>query len=60
MKVDDMLKQLYLLRERMGNVDVMVTDGYQARCYDGEYEIKEFEGRIDIGIGGTEQTENSD
>lgn len=34
------------------DMEVVITDGWEARCYYGDFELKEFEGTIDIGIGG--------
>ena len=34
------------------DMEVIITDGWEARCYHGDFELKEFEGAIDIGIGG--------
>ena len=34
-------------------MEVVVCDGYECKVYLGDWEIKEFEGYVDIGIGGT-------
>jgi hypothetical protein len=34
---------------------VTITDGYRCNCYAGEFEIKEFEGTVDIGVGGMDE-----
>lgn len=44
------------------NIEVTITDGYQALCYRGEYELTLFEdddGKYvcDIGIGGLRESE---
>ena len=35
-----------------GDMDLLITDGYDCRCYEGNYSVVEFEGAVDIGIGG--------
>ena len=35
-------------------MEVVVFDGYRCIAYRGDWEIKEFDGTVDIGIGGTE------
>ena len=60
MLVDDMIAQLSELRDRMGNVEVLITDGYDARGYRGGFVINDFNdcGKfIDIGIGGCGEDE---
>ena len=57
MTVDEMIAKLTELRSVYGNVEVLITDGHQANCYRGQYEIiawDEDNGQmcIDIGIGG--------
>lgn len=39
------------------DMELLITDGFNCRCYRGDYEISEFEGCVDIGIGGTEEVE---
>ena len=34
--------------------EVLITDGYAGLCYSGDYEIKQFENCVDIGIGSCE------
>ena len=34
-------------------MEVVVFDGHECKAYLGDWEIKEFEGYVDIGIGGT-------
>lgn len=61
MKVSELINKLTELRDELGDVDVTVTDGWEARCYYGEYDVIKFfdpqtcQMTIDIGIGGTEQ-----
>ena len=57
MKVSQMIERLISLRDQLGDVEVLVTDGFDARCYRGDYEIikwQEDDGQwcVDIGIGG--------
>lgn len=61
MKVSELIENLTELHDELGDVDVTVTDGWEARCYYGEYNVIKFfdpqtcQMTIDIGIGGTEQ-----
>ena len=60
MRVNQMIARLQQLQDEVGDVDVLITDGFQARCYRGKYDIaawKEDSGEItiDIGIGGCEE-----
>lgn len=34
------------------NMEVTITDGYDCKCYEGDFVVAEFEGTVDIGIGG--------
>lgn len=57
MTVDDMIAKLSQLRDVYGNVEVLITDGFLANCYRGQYDIVAWDEdngqmRIDIGIGG--------
>ena len=49
MRVKDMIKQLNKFDQEF---DVVITDGYDCKCYSGDFLIVEFEGSVDIGIGG--------
>ncbi len=60
MLVDTMIAELTKLRDQLGNVEVLITDGYDARGYRGNYFIGQFERKIDIGIGGCEELERID
>lgn len=52
MTVEELIKALSQFPK---NMEVIVTDGYDARYYQGSWLIQEFEGTVDIGIGGTLQ-----
>lgn len=57
MKVSKMIERLASLQSVLGDVDVLITDGYNASCCKGQYEIAPWvddDGKscIDIGIGG--------
>lgn len=41
------------LQKYDGFKKVTITDGFNSRCYDGLYSIQEFDGMVDIGLGGT-------
>ena len=66
MKVSQMIQELLALQAEVGDVEVTITDGYRCIGYRGisgrnDYFIDVFidDGQkfIDIGIGGTEETE---
>lgn len=56
MKVSEMIHKLSLYQQTLGDVEVLITDGYRAQCYRGDYEIEPWDDNgswtIDIGIGG--------
>ena len=58
MKVSELIRKLEMYKNEVGDVDVLITDGYDARCYRGDYAVHAWlddDGQmtIDIGIGGT-------
>jgi hypothetical protein len=61
MRITQMINQLQKLYEEVGeDVEVLITDGFQARCYRGDFAVEVYEdidGTIyaDIGIGGCEE-----
>ena len=61
MTLNEMIALLEAKRDEMGgDKEVLITDGYECRCYKGNYFIGTWvdeEGRkcVDIGIGGCEQ-----
>ena len=57
MLVSEMIAKLQQTMEQTGDVDLLVTDGFQAECYRGDFAVEVFvdcDGYsfIDIGIGG--------
>lgn len=56
MKVSEMIHRLSLYQQELGDVEVLITDGYSAACYHGDYDITpcfvDNSMTIDIGIGG--------
>lgn len=57
MKLSEMILLLNDKLNELGDVEVLVTDGHNAACYRGNYEIIEWtedDGTlcVDIGIGG--------
>lgn len=65
MKVSKMIEGLQGLKEQVGDVDVIITDGYEFRFYRGEFVLSIFEQpgeskTIDIGVGGCEVVDDSD
>ena len=57
MKVRELIE---LLRMYPGDMEVLITDGFYGVFYRGEYEVKEFEGSVDIGIGGCREDDSDD
>jgi hypothetical protein len=57
MRVSELIKKLQDQLDVVGDVEVLITDGFQAECYRGDYAVELFvdvDGYsfIDIGIGG--------
>lgn len=57
MKISELIAKLQAKQDKLGDVEVLITDGFQANCYRGDYEIIEWsddDGKmcVDIGIGG--------
>lgn len=57
MKLSEMIAKLQELEAEVGDAEVLITDGHNAACYRGDYEIvtwREDDGTlaVDIGIGG--------
>lgn len=50
MNVKQIIEQLSKYPDDM---QVVVCDGYKCNTYQGNWIIQEFEGTVDIGIGGT-------
>ena len=50
MKVKELIEKLTMFPE---DLDVYIFDGYQCTGYYAEWEIKEFEETVEIGVGGT-------
>lgn len=60
MIVSELIKKLQQMQSEVGDVDVTITDGYEAICYVGNFSVETFvnddgEMTIDIGVGGTRQ-----
>lgn len=51
MKVKELIDALQILDPEM---EIVVSDGYDCRFYSGAFQVQEFEGTADIGVGGTE------
>lgn len=49
MTVQELIEKLQKFKPDM---QVIVSDGYDCRFYRGEFDVQEFEGEVDIGIGG--------
>lgn len=54
--VSEMIAKLQSLYAEVGDVEVLITDGYQCQGYRGSYDIQKWtengENFVDIGIGG--------
>lgn len=60
MRASEMILQLLQLQKEVGDVEVLITDGYSAACYRGDYCIQIFEDGahfIDIGIGNCRESD---
>lgn len=59
MKISEMISRLTQLQTQIGDAEVLITDGFDAQCYRGEYEIVSYEDDgimvADIGIGGCKE-----
>lgn len=60
MQVKALIAQLQALMEQEGNVEVLVTDGYECGCYRGDFAVEVFEDvdgsrYVDIGVGGLKE-----
>lgn len=40
------------LKQFPEDMEIIVSDGYRCNFYKGSFVIKEFEGTVDIGVGG--------
>lgn len=57
MRLNEFITSLQALQEELGDVEVLVTDGFDAKCYRGDYAFQAWQddsGQMyaDIGIGG--------
>jgi len=57
MKVSTMISELQHLKDKLGDVDVLVSDGWRGYFYSGNYRIVRWNNSdntpfVDIGIGG--------
>jgi hypothetical protein len=58
MRITQLINELQNLYENIGeDVEVLITDGFDARCYQGDFVVQAFEDidsktYADIGIGG--------
>lgn len=62
MKITEMIERLSDLYKELGDVEVLVSDGFNCEFYRGNYDIckwKEDDGTmaVDIGVGGCQETE---
>jgi hypothetical protein len=58
MKVSTMISELQHMQDRLGDIEVLISDGWRGYFYSGNYRIGRWEDEeegqtfIDIGIGG--------
>lgn len=57
MRITEMIERLNKFYAELGDVEVLITDGFDAQCYRGSYEIIRWQDddgtmTVDIGIGG--------
>ena len=60
MRVSELIAHLERYQAELGDVEVLITDGFNAECYRGDYDIEPWQdddGKwcIDIGIGGCKE-----
>ena len=61
MRVSEMIRRLEQYQAELGDVEVLITDGFNAECYRGNYAIEPWweddlgQWCIDIGIGGSKE-----
>lgn len=60
MKISEMVERLQALQEQNGDLELLITDGFNAECYRGDYEVclfMDIDNKIyaDIGIGGCKE-----
>lgn len=60
MKISEMIAKLQAKQDKLGDVEVLITDGFECNCYRGDYEIIEWQEddgsmTVDIGIGGCKE-----
>ena len=59
MRVSEMIVQLAEFQKRFGDIEVLITDGYECQAYRGDYQIIKWEEDdqvfVDIGIGGCKE-----
>ena len=57
MKVSTMISELQYLKDKLGDVEVLISDGWRGYMYSGNYRIVRWDNEdgqplVDIGIGG--------
>jgi len=60
MKASELINKLTVLQQEFGDLEILITDGWKAVCYRGDYLLniwKEPDGElfIDIGVGGLQE-----
>lgn len=56
MKISDMISELQLLQADIGDVEILISDGFRSYHYRGNYNVRRYNENgqtyVDIGIGG--------
>jgi predicted AlkP superfamily phosphohydrolase/phosphomutase len=57
MKLSSMISELQRMKDELGDVEVLISDGHSFRFYSGNYRINRWDNEdgqplVDIGIGG--------
>jgi len=56
MKVKEMIEKL---KKYPANAEVIISDGYKLMFWSGDFVITKFENKVDIGVGGCDEKEES-
>jgi hypothetical protein len=54
MTVEELIKEL---KKYPKGYEVIITDGYKLMFWKGNFVVALFEGKVDIGVGGCDETE---
>lgn len=63
MQLSSMISQLQQMKDKLGDVEVLISDGWAARYYRGNFRISRWDDGlpfVDIGIGGCLEESEAD